>query len=88
MILLTQNKNLIIFDKAEIYKTFGDEKNVKIEMVTQNDNYISLGEYDTAERADEILEEIIEQYEHEKDCKCDRGYLQTLDNFTYRMPKN
>lgn len=87
MILLTQNKNLIIFDKAEIYKTFGDEKNVKIEMVTQNDNYISLGEYDTAERADEILEEIIEQYEHEKDCKCDRGYLQTLDNFTYRMPK-
>lgn len=26
MILLTQNKNLIIFDKAEIYKAFGDEK--------------------------------------------------------------
>ena len=45
MILLTQNKNLIIFDKAEIYKTFGDEKNVKIEMVTQNDNYISLVNY-------------------------------------------
>ena len=28
MILLTQNKNLIIFDKAEIYKTFGDERRI------------------------------------------------------------
>lgn len=58
MILLTQNKNLIIFDKAEIYKTFGDEKNVKIEMITQNDNYIKLGEYDTAGRAEEIISDI------------------------------
>lgn len=58
MILLTQNNSLINFDKAEIYKTFGDEKNVKIEMITENGNYINLGEYDTAERAEEIILDI------------------------------
>lgn len=89
MIIITQDKNIAIFDKlVEIYKTSGDEKIIKIEAEKINDGYINLGEYDTEERADEVLEEIIEQYEHEKDCKCDRGYLQTLDNFTYRMPKN
>lgn len=46
-----------------------------------------LGYYTTEERANEVLEEIIKQYEHEKDCKCDGGYLATLDNFTYRMPQ-
>ena len=73
MILLTQNKNLIIFDKAEIYKTFGDEKNVKIEMITQNDNYINLGEYDTAERAEEIILDIYSKLVDKKE--------------NYKMPK-
>lgn len=73
MILLTQNKNLIIFDKAEIYKNFGDEKNVKIEMVTQNDNYINLGEYDTAERAEEIISDIYSKLVDKKE--------------NYKMPK-
>lgn len=73
MILLTQNKNLIIFDKAEIYKTFGDEKNVKIEMITQNDNYINLGEYDTAERAEEIISDIYSKLVDKKE--------------NYKMPK-
>lgn len=48
---------------------------------------IDLAIYETEERAKEVLEEIVEQYEHEKDCKCDRGYLATLDDFAYRMPK-
>lgn len=88
MIIITQDKNIAIFDKlVEIYKTSGDEKIIKIEAEKINDGYINLGEYDTEERADEILEEIIEQYEHEEDCKCDRSYLATLDNFTYKMPK-
>ena len=73
MILLTQNKNLIIFDKAEIYKTFGDEKKVKIEMVTQNDNYINLGEYNTAERAEEIISDIYSKLVDKKE--------------NYKMPK-
>lgn len=73
MILLTQNKNLIIFDKVEIYKTFGDEKNVKIEMITQNDNYINLGEYDTAGRAEEIISDIYSKLVDKKE--------------NYKMPK-
>ena len=73
MILLTQNKSLIIFNRAEIYKTFGDEKNAKIEMTTQNDNYINLGEYDTTERAEEIIIDIYAKLVNEQ------GY--------YQMPK-
>lgn len=89
MIIVNQEKRILNYDNVvDIDKTFGNEKDISIIATTTNDDAIVLGEYDTEERADEILEEIIEQYEHEKDCKCDRGYLQTLDNFTYRMPKN
>ena len=73
MILLTQNNSLIIFDKAEIYKTFGDEKNAKIEMITENDNYINLGEYDTKERAEEIILDIYSKLVDKKE--------------NYKMPK-
>ena len=88
MIIVNQEKHLLNYDNViEICKTFGNEKDVSIIATTINNDDIVLGEYDTEERADEILEEIIEQYEHEEDCKCDRSYLATLDNFTYRMPK-
>lgn len=88
MIIVNQEKRILNYDNVvDIDKTLGNEKDISIIATTTNDDAIVLGEYDTEERADEILEEIIEQYEHEKDCKCDRGYLQTLDNFTYRMPK-
>lgn len=89
MIIVNQEKRILNYDNVvDIDKTFGNEKDISIIATTTNDDAIVLGKYDTEERADEVLEEIIEQYEHEKDCKCDRGYLQTLDNFTYRMPKN
>ena len=88
MIIVNQEKHLLNYDNViEICKTFGNEKDVSIIATTINNDDIVLGEYDTEERADEILEEIIEQYEHEEDCKCDKSYLATLDNFTYRMPK-
>ena len=88
MIIVNQEKHLLNYDNViEICKTFGNEKDVSIIATTINNDDIVLGEYDTEERADEILEEIIEQYEHEEDCKCDRSYLATLDNFTYKMPK-
>lgn len=88
MIIVNQEKRILNYDNVvDIDKTFGNEKDISIIATTTNDDAIVLGEYDTEERADEVLEEIIEQYEHEKDCKCDRGYLQILDNFTYRMPK-
>ena len=88
MIIVNQEKRILNYDNiVDIDKTFGNEKDVSIIATTINNNDIVLGEYDTEERADEILEEIIEQYEHEEDCKCDRSYLATLDNFTYKMPK-
>ena len=88
MIIVSQNKRLLNYDNVvDIYKTFRNEKNVCIEATTVNDEYLDLGEYDTEERADEVLDEIVEQYEHEKECECDRSYLETLNNFTYRMPK-
>lgn len=88
MIIVNQEKHLLNYDNViEICKTFGNEKDVSIIATTINNDDIVLGEYDTEERADEVLEEIVEQYEHEEDCKCDRSYLATLDNFTYRMPK-
>lgn len=90
MIIVSQNKiSVINFDNVttiEVNK-YNDKKYV-IKAYLASARMIDLAIYETEERADEVLEEIIEQYEHEKDCKCDRGYLQTLDNFTYRMPKN
>lgn len=89
MIIVSQEKRILNYDNVvDIDKTFGNEKNISIIATTINNDDIVLGEYDSDERADEILEEIIEQYEHEEDCKCDRSYLATLDNFTYRMPKS
>ena len=88
MIIVNQEKRILNYDNiVDIDKTFGNEKDVSIIATTINNNDIVLGEYDTEERADEVLEEIVEQYEHEEDCKCDRSYLATLDNFTYKMPK-
>ena len=89
MTIVSQEKHLLNYDNViEICKTFGNEKNVSIIATTINNDNIVLGEYDTKERADEVLEEIIEKYEHVKDCECDRIYFNTLDNFTYRMPKS
>lgn len=88
MIIVSQEKRILNYDNVvDIDKTFGNEKDVSIIATTINNDDIVLGEYDSDERVDEILEEIIEQYEHEEDCKCDRSYLATLDNFTYRMPQ-
>ena len=90
MIIVSQNKiSVINFDNVttiEVNK-YNDKKYV-IKAYLASARMIDLAIYETEERADEVLEEIIEQYEHEKDCKYDRSYLEILDNFTYRMPKN
>lgn len=87
MMIVSQEKHLLNYDNViEICKTFGNEKDVSIIATTINDDIV-LGEYDTKERADEVLEEIIEKYKHVKDCECDRIYFNTLENFTYKMPK-
>ena len=88
MIIVNKENHILNFDNVvDIDKTFGNEKDVSIIATTVNNDSICLGEYDTEERADEILEEIIEKYEHVKDCECDRIYFNTLENFTYKMPK-
>lgn len=85
--IVSQEKHLLNYNNIiEICKTFGNEKDVSIIATTINDDIV-LGEYDTEERADEVLEEIVKQYEHEEEYKCDSGYLAIRD-FTYRMPKS
>lgn len=86
MIIVSQDKAIIInFDSLD-YVCKNDD--VPVLYAKMNDgSEIQIGEYATEERAKEVLEEIVEQNEHEEDCKCDRSYLATLDNFTYRMPK-
>lgn len=86
MIILNQKKDITI-NFSNVVSIYVQEKNVQVLMSFIQDALI-LGKYATEERAKEVLEEIIEQYEHEKDCKCDRSYLAPLDNFTYRMPKS
>ena len=89
MTILTQNKEIINYNNIMgIHVVVESEKNAKIKAVGINKYFAILGEYKTKERAEEVLEEIVEQYEHEQDCKCDRSYLETLDNFTYRIPKS
>lgn len=86
MIIVSQDKNIIKFDNLiEIYKTFGDEKAVKIEAEKINDGYINLGEYVTEERANEVLEEISERLENWENLKV--GQPTGVCSYRYIMPK-
>lgn len=86
MIIVCQDGNIIEFDKLiEIYKTFGDEKSIKIEAEKINDGYINLGEYDTKERADEVLEDIAERLENWENLKM--GQPTGVCSYRYIMPK-
>ena len=52
MIIVSQSKFLLNYSNVvTIYKTLGDEKNVKIEATTVNDEYVNLGEYDTEKKS-------------------------------------
>lgn len=88
MIIVSQDKDSIInFDKTQniwIDDNVLDKTSTIFEICADGE---ILGEYATEERAKEVLEEIIEKYEHVKDCECDRIYFNTLENFTYKMPK-
>ena len=88
MIIVSQEKHLLNYNNViEICKTFGNEKDVSIIATTINDDIV-LGEYDTEERADEVLEEIIENIQ------CKSFVEMNTDRITskvtggiYRMPK-
>lgn len=88
MIIVSQDKRILNYNNViEICKTFGNEKDVSIIATTINDDIV-LGEYDTEERADEVLEEIIENIQ------CKSFVEMNTDRITskvtggiYRMPK-
>ena len=94
MIIVSQNKRAIVnFDNLKTIELDRETNFTTINIFRETNEVetgvcgLYIGKYATEERAKEVLEEIAEQYEHEKACKCDRSYLATLDNFTYRMPR-
>lgn len=61
MIIINQRNEIINFKNVvEIYKTFSDNNSLSIEASTINNDYTTLGEYNSEKRANEILEELIE----------------------------
>ena len=85
MIIVSQEKHLLNCNNIiEICKMFGNEKDVSIIATTINDDIV-LGEYDTEERADEILEEISERLESWENLKA--GQPTGICSYRYIMPK-
>ena len=88
MIIVSQEKHLLNYNNViEICKMFGNEKDVSIIATTINDD-ITLGEYDTEERADEVLEEIIENIQCKSFVEMNaEGVTSEVTGGIYRMPK-
>ena len=89
MIIVSQNKHMLNYNNiVDIYKTIGTKKNVCIEATTVNDDYVDLGEYGTEERADEVLEEIIENIQCKSFVEMNADRLTSgVTGGIYRMPK-
>lgn len=89
MIIVSQNKHMLNYNNiVDIYKTIGTKKNVCIEATTVNDDYVDLGEYGTEERADEVLEEIIENIQCKSFVEINTdGVTSEVTGGIYRMPK-
>ena len=89
MIIVSQNKHMLNYNNiVDIYKTIGTKKNVCIEATTVNDDYVDLGEYGTEERADEVLEEIIENIQCKSFVEMNAdGVTSEVTGGIYRMPK-
>lgn len=89
MIIVTQEKRILNYDNVvDIDKTFGNEKDISIIATTTNDDAIVLGEYDTEERADEILEEIIVNIQCKSFVEMNTDRITTeVTGGIYRMPK-
>ena len=90
MIIVNQEKRILNYDNiVDIDKTFGNEKDVSIIATTINNNDIVLGEYDTEERADEILDEIVNKYLEYGQIQNLVGDIKQVCNIPkkYEMPK-
>lgn len=90
MIIIEQDKTYFVNFNNVSQVTLAvnkEEEEYAVMVQTIDEEELIMGIYKTEEREKEVLEEIIEKYEHVKDCECDRIYFNTLENFTYKMPK-
>ena len=88
MTIISQEKHLLNYNNViEICKTFGNEKDVSIIATTIKDDIV-LGEYDTEERAEEVLEEIIENIQCKSFVEMNADVVTSgVTGGIYRMPK-
>ena len=87
MIIISQDKKTIINFKGITRVSIVPpvEKGYKYSIAING--CLDLGYYETEERAKEVLEEIVKQYEYTESIKLERAALRLYDNFIYRMPK-
>ena len=81
MLILSQDKNGIL-NFTNITSILVENKEL-IARVT-NGHKATLGEYDTEERAKEVLQEIIKTYKNEN---CDTGEAMYHEQLVYEMPE-
>ena len=93
MIIVNQDRDKIInFDNlTQVYITQDEEETAYfIRLETVNCLYDDLGEYETEERAKEVLQEIWDFYEVAKRYECSSNIGMTVffgKKFTYEMPR-
>lgn len=89
MIIINQNKNVMInFNNIvciDIEKNSFDKYVIEAYYNSKDEDYVWLGEYSTIEKAREILEEIIEEYEEEGISGI--GDCIVSNNRIFRMPR-
>ncbi len=86
MIIVSQNKaDIINFDN--ITHMYFEPNDNTINVLTEYDDYISIGKYKTKKRAKEVLREIINSYRDYRTAECD-GYTNVLqETAVYEMPE-
>lgn len=90
MIIVSQDKEKIVnFDNlTQVYITQDEEETAYfIRYETVDSLYDDLGKYETEERAKEVLQEIIRQYENSM-WKLGKTIFSFQDEFVYRMPED
>ena len=88
MIIVSQNTDIIAnFDNIISLDTDQCNGVYVVECNFTNRNNVYLGEYETEERAKEVLQEIIKSYRHYRTAECD-GYTNVLEETAvFEMPK-
>lgn len=89
MIIVSQNKDMVVnFDNiTRVYISQYEEKTANfIRLETVDSIYDDLGQYETEERAKEVLQEIIHMYIESNTSNPSTGYGY-VKNKVYEMPK-